>query len=133
MERASNVLLSNVRLNKKTGNRRKRTGWTKHDETGNKWTGREEQVNGAQPNGKQNGTCENAARKRATQRTGWKRGTSDAQKTGKRERQDGRVERVAPNQKGNTGRNGRETIKQRAGSSGSTMLADHSKKVNKTN
>ena len=39
VERASNVLVSNVRLNKKTGNRRKRTGWTKHDETGNEADG----------------------------------------------------------------------------------------------
>ena len=32
-QRASNVLLRNVRLNRKTGNRQKMAGRTKHDET----------------------------------------------------------------------------------------------------
>ena len=39
LERVSNVLESNVRLNRNTGNRGKRTGWTKHDETGNEADG----------------------------------------------------------------------------------------------
>ena len=34
VERASNVLESNAKLNRNTGNRGKRTVWTKHDETG---------------------------------------------------------------------------------------------------
>ena len=34
-EKASNVLLSNVRLNRKTGNRQKRAGRTNHDEKEN--------------------------------------------------------------------------------------------------
>ena len=38
-ERASKVLLSNVRPNRKTCNRRKRTGWTEHDVTGNEMDG----------------------------------------------------------------------------------------------
>ena len=39
VERASNVLESNVRLNRNSGNRGKRTGWRKHDETGNEADG----------------------------------------------------------------------------------------------
>ena len=41
VERASNVLESNVRQNRNTGNRGKRTGWKKHDETGNEADGAE--------------------------------------------------------------------------------------------
>ena len=67
MERASKVLVSNVRLNKKTGDRRKRTGWTKHDETGNE----------AEGAGR---TSERRTTKRETERNGRKRGqeTGDA-------------------------------------------------------
>ena len=39
VERASNVLESNVRLNRNKGNRGKTTGWTKHDETGDEADG----------------------------------------------------------------------------------------------
>ena len=39
VERASYVLESNVRLKRNKGNRGKRTGWTKHDETGNEADG----------------------------------------------------------------------------------------------
>ena len=91
-ERASNVLLSNVRLNRKTGNRRKRTGWTKNDKTGNQTDGVEKRANGVQ---RKNGTGENAGRKRSTQGTGRKDGTSDARRNGKRDGQDGAHERVA--------------------------------------
>ena len=68
-EKASNVLLSNVRLNRKTGNetRRKTTKW----ET--RWTGREGRANRAQRNRKRSGIGKNAGRKRATQRRGRKR------------------------------------------------------------
>ena len=52
-------------------------------------------------------------------------------------RENGRLERkrwVSSAQwNGKTERNGRETIKQRAGRSGSTMLANHSNKLNQTN
>ena len=61
VERASNVLVSNVRLNKKIGNRRKRTGWTKRDETGN-------EVDGVGRTGERSTT------KRERERNGRKRG-----------------------------------------------------------
>ena len=52
-------------------------------------------------------------------------------------RENGRLERKRRasmvQRNGKTKRNGRETIKQRAGSSGSTMLADHGNKLNQTN
>ena len=51
-----------MRLNRKTGNRRKRTGWAKHDKTGNKTDWREGRANGAQRNRKRNGTGEKAGR-----------------------------------------------------------------------
>ena len=46
-ERASNVLLSNVRLNRKTSNRQKKAGRTKNDETENETDGRGRRANGA--------------------------------------------------------------------------------------
>ena len=39
LERASNLLESNVRLNRNSGNRGKMPGWKKHDETGNEADG----------------------------------------------------------------------------------------------
>ena len=71
VERASNVLESNVRLNRNTGNRGKRTGWTKHDETGTEadWAARTGKRRATQ----QGTGRRNVGRKRATQRTGRKR------------------------------------------------------------
>ena len=73
VERASNVLEINVRLNRNKGNRGKRIGGrstTKRETKRTGWGGR---ANGAQRNRERNGTGENAGRKRATQRTGRKR------------------------------------------------------------
>ena len=91
LTRASNVLLRNLRLNRKTGNPLKRAGWIKRNETGDQTDAREGRVNGAQRNGKRNGTGENAGRKRATQQTGRKRGTSDARGNRKRDGRNGNV------------------------------------------
>ena len=79
-------------------------------------TGREGQANGAQLNRERNGTGENAGMKRTTQGTGRKRGTSDARINGKRDGQNGGVERVARNEtERREGTGGRRLSNERGG------------------
>ena len=95
VERASNVLESNVRLNRNTGNRGKRPGGRSTTKREMKRTGRQGRANGAQRNRERNGTGENAGSRRATQRSGRKRGTSNAQANQKRDGRNGNVGRRA--------------------------------------
>ena len=116
VERASNVLESNVRLNRITDNRGKRTGGRNTTKRETKRTGREGRANGAQRNRERNGTGENAGRERATQRTGRKRRTSDARRNGKRGGQNGGVERLARNEtERRDGTGGRRLSSERGG------------------
>ena len=68
-EKASKVLLSNVRLNRKTGNE----ALQKETKLETRWMVREGRANRAQRNMKRSGIGENADMKRAMQRTGRKR------------------------------------------------------------
>ena len=111
VERESNVLESNVRLNRNTGNREKRTGWTKHDETGNEADGGQGQANVAQRNRERNGTGE-------TEKT-------EKRETGKRFGRGGNVGRTARDETGkrygrdeNIGRTPRDETGKRYGRTG---------------
>ena len=81
VERASNVLEIKVRLNRSTGNRGKRIGWTKHDETGNEADGAGR--TGAQRNRERNGLAKTRVGK------------------GRRNGRDGNAERATHEETGN--------------------------------
>ena len=74
VQRASIVLVSNVRLNKKTGNRRKRIGWTKHDKTGNGTERAKTRVGNGRRNGRDGNAQQTTHEK--TRPTGRRRWTS---------------------------------------------------------